>query len=106
MTNDEIIKEIVERLKKVPEVKKIIMFGSRARGDYSEESDIDLLVIGDFEGRIIDRQMKLDAVLWKIHLQVPMDIFPLKEDELKKLLEAGSFFWNEVISEGRVIYER
>ena len=31
MTNDEIIKEIVERLKKVPEVKKIIVFGSRAR---------------------------------------------------------------------------
>ena len=106
MTNDEIIKEIVERLKKVPEVKKIIVFGSRARGNYSEESDIDLLVIGDFEGRIIDRQVKLKLLLWDAPLDVGIDVFPLRENEIDILLRKGSFFWKEAMNTGRVVYER
>ncbi|RKY97892.1 MAG: nucleotidyltransferase domain-containing protein [Candidatus Hydrothermota bacterium] len=105
MTNEEIIKEIVERLKKVPEVKKIIVFGSRARGDYSEESDIDLLVIGDFKGRIIDRQVRLDQKLRDIHEKVAIDLFPLSDDEIKTLIDAGSLFWKEVLQTGITVYE-
>ena len=30
-------------------IKKIILFGSYARGDYDEESDIDILIVGDIE---------------------------------------------------------
>jgi predicted nucleotidyltransferase len=32
-------------------IKKIILFGSYARGDYDEESDIDILIIGDVPQR-------------------------------------------------------
>ena len=45
---------VVEEIKKIAEkyeVKKIILFGSRARGDYHRASDIDLAVEG---GRITD----------------------------------------------------
>ncbi|RKY97886.1 MAG: hypothetical protein DRQ10_08030 [Candidatus Hydrothermota bacterium] len=104
MTNDEIIKEIVERLKKVPEVKKIIVFGSRARGDYSEESDIDLLVIGDFEGKIVWRRYHLLLNLIDLHEKIDIDIFPLREDELIELVDSGSSFWKEVIHSGSVVY--
>lgn len=45
---------VLEEIKKIAEqygVKKVILFGSRARGDYQRASDIDLAVEG---GRITD----------------------------------------------------
>lgn len=41
----EVIREIQEFAKKY-QVKKVILFGSRARGDFKEKSDIDLAVKG------------------------------------------------------------
>ena len=43
-------KEVYEKIKKVIENNnkyKIVLFGSRARGDYKETSDIDLAVLSD-----------------------------------------------------------
>ena len=38
-------KEIVEEIsKKYPEIEKVVLFGSRARGDNSSRSDIDLAI--------------------------------------------------------------
>ena len=34
------------------EIKQIILFGSVARGDDGEESDIDILIISDYESKI------------------------------------------------------
>ena len=39
--------DIVQRLVKAFEPDKIILFGSRARGDFHEQSDVDLLIIKD-----------------------------------------------------------
>ena len=41
------IEKIVNALKKL-DVKKILLFGSRARGDYLKNSDIDLAIDGNF----------------------------------------------------------
>jgi len=50
-TSDPIIKELSEALKKEfgYKIKDIILFGSRARGDASPESDYDILVLVDKE---------------------------------------------------------
>ena len=39
------IKEAVERLKKAYPVDRIVLFGSKARGDFDEHSDIDLVIV-------------------------------------------------------------
>lgn len=43
------LKEFIERIKeKYPEkITKIIIFGSYVQGDFTEESDIDILIIGE-----------------------------------------------------------
>jgi len=43
---DEYLKTIIDVLKK-EDVKKAILFGSRAKGNYKEGSDIDLAIVGD-----------------------------------------------------------
>ncbi|MDH4201445.1 MAG: nucleotidyltransferase domain-containing protein [Phycisphaerae bacterium] len=51
-------KEIVERLKPL-EPKKIILFGSYACGNPTEESDIDLFLVKDSDEQL--RRYKVDA---------------------------------------------
>ena len=56
------IKEFVQALKSKyrGRVRRIILFGSYARGDYTEESDIDILIVGDVDfDYVIDLCTKL-----------------------------------------------
>lgn len=49
---ENLIKKYVRRLSKVIKMEKVIIFGSRARGDFMEDSDIDLIIISkDFKGK-------------------------------------------------------
>ena len=48
MSEDKVVESIKEVAKNVlPENARLLLYGSRARGDYSEGSDWDLLVILD-----------------------------------------------------------
>lgn len=59
-----VIKEIIELAKKY-NLNKVILFGSRARGDYKTKSDIDLAVSGgDCVGFSLDVQEKTSTLLF------------------------------------------
>ena len=45
-TQPAIINTIAKHIGSYPDVKKVILFGSRARGDERERSDIDIAVVG------------------------------------------------------------
>ena len=45
--NDPTLNEIVEIIVKTVSPKKIVLFGSRARGDNSENSDYDIFILSD-----------------------------------------------------------
>ncbi|MFX0033988.1 MAG: nucleotidyltransferase domain-containing protein [Candidatus Hodarchaeota archaeon] len=49
------LKAFVKDLKEKFPIKTIYLYGSFARGDIHEGSDIDLLIIGDFKERFIER---------------------------------------------------
>src|SRR3989344_3944281 len=42
-----IIRKFIGRLSKEFNIKKVILFGSQARGDVSKNSDIDLIIVSD-----------------------------------------------------------
>lgn len=45
--SDTVITDICRVLSKHSNISKVFIFGSRAKGNYSEHSDIDLAVVGD-----------------------------------------------------------
>ena len=71
------IKETIEKVLRQYDVKplKIILFGSRARGNYKEDSDWDCFVIVDGE---LDRGRKREIIarirMELAHLKIPNDI--------------------------------
>ncbi|MEM4959616.1 MAG: nucleotidyltransferase domain-containing protein [Nanopusillaceae archaeon] len=89
---------IVRRLKP----KKIILFGSFARGDYSEASDIDLIVVADWSEPFLDR---IKVLLELNDQMLPVEPIGYTEEELRRMIENGNPFILKALEEGVVIYE-
>ena len=49
------LERILTRLKSDPSVRQVLLFGSLARGDARDHSDIDLIVVKDTQMRFFDR---------------------------------------------------
>lgn len=75
------------------DVEKIILFGSRARGDYKERSDIDLAVYG---GRVEIFEAVLDE---ECPTLLKFDVIDMNKPIEEKLL-------NSIKKEGNIIYEK
>lgn len=78
-------------------VEEVILFGSYARGDYDEESDIDVLIVGDVDFN------ELMEVVTDILLEYGELISPvvMKPEEFKKREDS---FIRTVLGEGKVLY--
>lgn len=59
----EVLKKISERLKKEYNAQKVILYGSYARGEETEDSDIDLLMIAPTNERRFERIVKVYRLL-------------------------------------------
>lgn len=72
------IQEIVNILSSYPEIEKVILYGSRAKGNYKKGSDIDLIVFApQFTLTDLNRiENQLDDLLlpWKIDLALQHQI--------------------------------
>jgi hypothetical protein len=84
---------------------RIIVFGSRARGDARPDSDIDLLVV-------LDDDVPLEKLGAKaIHAarggyRKPLDIIPCRASVLAKRARAIGSFAHVVLRDGVTVYER
>jgi predicted nucleotidyltransferase len=81
--------------------RKIILFGSRARGGADASSDVDLLVVYATTKRFLDRLEELYA-LWD--LPIAVDILAYTPEEFAEMLES-SVFVADAAAGGRVVYE-
>ena len=89
---EDVIREIVELAKK-HNLKKVILFGSRARGDFQRASDIDLAVSGGNVAMFaVDVEEETSTLL-------QFDVVNLDLDLQDKLLES-------IKKEGLVLYEK
>ena len=103
-TIDNIIQEFVEEVKKVmgKRVKKIILYGSYARGDYNDNSDIDIMILTDLSDKeIIEYRSKVSDIAFDIEFDNDFDVMlsPLVKniDKFNYWLEALPFYMEGVI---------
>ena len=81
---------------------KIILFGSHAYGTPHEDSDVDILVIMPARNEL-DQAFKIRVA---IPAPFPMDLLVRTPRNLKWRLEEGESFSTEVVSKGKVMYEK
>jgi len=101
----EIILKMVERLKRVYQPNKIVLFGSYAYGQPDRDSDIDLLIIKDTPDRPIDRRVAVSRIVFDPKRLVPFEPLVLTPQELQERLASGDLFLEEILTKGEVLYE-
>lgn len=97
------IKWLVEDLKSY-EPEKIILFGSALQEGFDQYSDIDVAIIKNTKKRFLKRLVEA-ARLIRSKLY-PIDIFVYTPEEVKRMQEEESPFWEQVSKKGIVIYEK
>lgn len=100
---DEEIKKIKKAIIESYNPEKIILFGSCARGDYTEDSDVDIFVIKKTDESPRERIRNLTK---KIPHNVPVDVIIYTPEEFELYRDIlNSFVWL-ILQEGKLIYER
>jgi predicted nucleotidyltransferase len=82
---------------------RVILFGSAARGEAGEASDIDLTVIAETELSFFDR---IGRVLRLYRGDREINVLVYTPDEWQQMLAEGRRFIKRIADEGRVLYER
>lgn len=99
------LKIILEKIVSGYRPQKVILFGSAARGDMHKDSDIDLFIVKDDPDKRPFRGAKVYGTLDGLDRQYALDIIVYTPAELEYRKSLGDYFIEEVLTEGRVIYE-
>jgi len=101
---DQILAEMVARIRESVHPERIILFGSRARGDARAESDFDLLVIKQSDEPRYRRSARLYGLLADLPAEV--DVMVYTPREVQEWSGVSQAFVTTALREGKVLYER
>lgn len=99
-----LLNAIVERILRTEHPDKIILFGSRARGDARPGSDYDLLVVQESSQPRYKRAAHLYTAL--ADLPVEVDVMVYTPQEVEEWSAVPAAFVTTAIHEGEVLYEK
>lgn len=104
MTSDVVtqaaLKAIADRLRDRYGAKRVLVYGSVARGTSTEHSDIDLLVVAPTTERFYERMGSVLAVVRDISLGLPLAPIVVTPEELSARLARGDQFIQEILEIG------
>ena len=88
-------------------LRKVILYGSYARGDFHADSDVDLMILldlSDMELKVFSRQ--LSYMTYDFNMDHEVDIKPIsKSEEHFRKWVANYPFYANIRKEGVVLYE-
>jgi len=85
------LRQFARLLKTKHKVKKVYLYGSFARGDFNEGSDIDLIIVGEFDGKMPQRINKILDLT-----SLPVEPLVYSEAEFEQMKERA--FLKEVLA--------
>lgn len=96
------IRKLCKRIAEAYHPEKIILFGSHAYGTPTRESDVDLLIVMDYEDQPLGPTAKMRL---ELGLVTPMDLLVRTPEEVKKRVAEGDMFMRSIVERGKVMYE-
>jgi len=77
---ESVLRQFIENVSKIlgSRLKKIILYGSYARGDYEKNSDLDIMILTDLnDTEIIEYRMKIREIACDLELENDIIISPI-----------------------------
>ncbi len=109
LVTQELIGEIVAAIRDGYQPEKIILFGSRVTGDVHEWSDVDLFLVKETHVSQLSRTREVLPLVRQFQrppYSVPIDVLVATPSEVQDRLAIGDPFIREVLTDGKVLYER
>ena len=85
------VRRLVRRIRREFHPESVYLFGSVARGDVHALSDIDLLIIADFQGSRRDRVEQILNIAEDLKLSFPVEPLPLRPEEFQSIRKRPFF---------------
>lgn len=101
----DLVAYVVEKIVRDVAPQRIILFGSRSRGQETEASDLDLLVIQD-SGRS-NRQVRRQIESLLCGRRFAIDLIVATPEQVERNVADGNpFYTRHILGEGKVLYDR
>lgn len=104
MVADEDIRHVAAQLAEAANAERVILFGSYARGEATDESDVDLMIIAENELPRFKRTRTLYGLM-KPH-PFAMDLVVYTPSEIEKGRRSSHSFVSRVLEDGKTVYAR
>ncbi len=104
LDDDATLRRIVDTIAEALDPEQILLFGSRARGDATVQSDYDICVIMEPDEHRRDLVRQIHS-LFDVR-GFSMDIFVLSPDELREQRQVANTLGYIISREGEVLYDR
>ena len=104
VVDEKVLGEIVRKLVEAVDPDRIILFGSRARGDARPDSDVDLLIVRDSDEPTHRRAIPAYRAL--TGLGVPKDIIWRTPAEVEDWSGVPNYVTTRALREGKILYEK
>lgn len=102
LVNDPLLEEVRRRVCALAQVRKLVVFGSRAHGNPQPDSDLDLMIVADVTGSAAERCRFIGSTL--IDLAIPMDLVIYTGEEYEQYRTWKSSVAAIADREGIVLY--
>ncbi|MBU0622605.1 MAG: nucleotidyltransferase domain-containing protein [Gammaproteobacteria bacterium] len=103
MISNETIQQAVDRLVVAANPSKVILFGSYARGDANEDSDLDIMVIEREVQNAGEEMIRLRNVMGDVGIGVDLLVYSDREASRRSQVPGTLLYW--AFKEGKVIYD-
>lgn len=104
MENNILADKILPLIISLADPDQIILFGSYARGDNTEKSDIDLLILK----KGLKNEREINNLLYRAFfdnkISIPIDIIAIDYDKYLKLNNEIGYIYKTIKEQGKVIY--
>jgi predicted nucleotidyltransferase len=104
----DLMEQYVHKIQRIygPHLRKIILYGSYARGDYREDSDIDIMILLDISDLEIKEYFDLLIdMTFDFNMEHNTDIKPIAKNEAHFIKWVGNYpFYANINREGVILY--
>jgi len=101
----ELITYIIEKIARDVAPQRIILFGSHARGEAADTSDLDLFIVQDSPVSNREVRRRIESLLWGRRFGVDL-IVRRPEEVARNVADGNPFYTRHILGEGKVLYER
>ncbi len=95
--------QLIERIVEVADPTHIYLFGSRARGEASEGSDYDFLVVEDRPVHTRRESVRIRRSLRGI-VDAPIDVIVARQEQIERYKEHKALIYHTALTQGKLCY--